>query len=92
MCSVGTFRNVLGESVDGDLLGKYGILCVYDRTTYEKLDLIDDVIPPLNTFARGIAHELLTGGHHFLVIQIGKTDILLDFGGMATSFVLQKSY
>ena len=27
------------------------------------------------TFARGIAHELLTGGHHFLVIQIGKIDI-----------------
>ena len=28
-----------------------------------------------HTFARGIAHEPLTGGHHFLVIQIGKIDI-----------------
>ena len=28
-----------------------------------------------HTFARDIAHELLTGGHHFLVIQIGKINI-----------------
>ena len=44
------------------------------------------------TFARGIAHELLTGGHHFLVIQIGKTDILLGCGGIQIIFFTEKSY
>ena len=42
------------------------------------------------TFARGIAHDPLTGGHHFLMIQIGKIDILLGFGGIQIIFLLKK--
>ena len=48
VCTIRTSGNVLCECINRNFFGKYGILGIDDRTTYEKFHFIYDGIPPLN--------------------------------------------